>query len=367
MHETPLKGEVQLVVGCWPGRSFAWNSFARIFSDSLEAAGCHVIDVEDPRRLSTTIDVLHIHWPDQLFWGGTPNHRAAYRIWSTLRALRRLRRRGVRIVWMVHNLRPHELDGPRAMLWRWLSGGIARLADGFMTLSPATLPEVRSAFPGLRGKPAAQAWHPAYPRLAGLRDRASCRAVLGVGPGEVLVAFLGLIRPYKGVDALIAAFRSKAPPQARLLIAGDCETPSVVEEIRSLVAGDDRITLSFGRLSETAFAEHLVAADAVALPYRRYLHSGSIIHALSYARPVITPAAPFADALADLFGTQWVRTYENGRFPANAFDGLPPDGTSLDIRMLDPANIGAEARRLYLQLLQPREANCPSEERRLPT
>lgn len=351
----------QLTIGCWPGRSFEWNSFARIFADSVEAAGCRVVDVRDPRHIDEAIDVLHIHWPDQLFWGGTRDSRAAWRIATTLRALQRLGAGGVRIVWMVHNLKPHELGGFRGFLWQWLSAGVARLADGFMTLSPATVPIVRNAFPGLAGKPAGFAWHPAYPRLPDLPDRASCRAALGVGEGESLVAFLGLVRPYKGVEELIAAFRKRAPDHARLLIAGSCETSALAAALQSLAGGDRRIRLSFGRLDEQDFAEHLVAADAVALPYRRYLHSGSIVHALSYGRPVITPAAPFADALAELLGGQWVRTYPGSEIPGDAFDALPRGSGAPDIGMLDPAHMGEAARRLYQQLLRPREIPVPAE------
>ncbi len=185
------------VIGCWPGRSFEWNAFVQIFCDSLEAAGCKLVDVRDPRRLTADIDVLHIHWPDQLFWAG----RAIFvQPGASIRRCARSagsRARGVRIVWMVHNLKPHELGPVRALLWKWLSSGIAKLADGFMTLSPATIAIVRRTFPRLAGKPTAFAWHPAYPRLADIPARAICREALVVGDGESLLVFLGLIRPYK--------------------------------------------------------------------------------------------------------------------------------------------------------------------------
>lgn len=361
MQHKPLQAErCEPVVGCWPGRSFEWNSFAAIFSDSLEAAGCQVVEVRDPRRLAQPVDILHIHWPDQIFWGGTGTLRAAYRIGSTLRALRRLRSRGTRIVWMVHNLQPHDLSGPRRWLWRWFSAGVGRLADGFMTLSPATVPIVRSSFAGLRGKPAAFAWHPAYPRLRVLPDRSATRAALGVGKNETLTAFLGLIRPYKGVGELITAFRLKAANHARLLVAGHCEDSAAREMLETTCAGDPRVILAIGRLSDEDFAGYLLAADRIALPYRQYLHSGSIIHALSYERPVLTPAAPFAEALAERLGHTWLRTYSEEDIPADAFDSFSVDETRPDLTLLDPSHIGIAAIRLYRQLLRPSEASlCP--------
>ena len=45
-------------------------------------------------------------------------------------------------------------------------------------------------------------------------------------------------------------------------------------------------------------------------PFRRYLHSGSIVHALSAGRPVLTPATPFALSLAAELGRpDWLQTY----------------------------------------------------------
>jgi beta-1,4-mannosyltransferase len=347
------------VIGCWPGRSFAWNSFPAQFCDAIEHAGCKVMDVDDPASLKAHIDVLHIHWPEQIFWGGTSTARSTFRTVRTLHALNRLHAKGVRIVWTVHNLEPHELSPGKRLLWRWLSRSVANLADGFMTLSPATVSTVRSRIKLLAHKPFAVAWHPVYPRLPDVPDRANCRAALSIRPEERLFIMAGLLRRYKGAEELITAFSKTAPAHARLHIAGKCDDDALAVTLHDMAGRDDRISVAIERLSDTDFAHLLVAADAVVLPYRNYLHAGSIIHALSYARPVITPASPFATGLAEVVGTEWVRTFE-GQILADAFDDKQVPAGEPDLRLLNPTCTGEAAKRLYRRIIDVQQVDTAS-------
>jgi len=347
-----VEAGTRLVVGSWPGRSFGWNSFIATFCDALEAAGCEVVDVDDPRHVARRLDVLHVHWPEEIFWRGGGRVRLCARTVAMLGALARLKRDGTRIVWMVHNLRPHDLGGVRRPLWAVLGRRMARLADGFMTLSPATVAVVRDVVPGLARMPAASAWHPAYPGARPAPDRAACRARAGLPPDAHILAFLGLIRPYKGVEELIAAFRADPDPGRRLLIAGHSDKAGYGEGLARLAGDDPRIGVRLGRLDDRAFAGLTAAADAIVLPFRDYLHSGSMIHALSHARPVITPAAPFADALARQVGEDWVRTYRGALSPAALARGREWPTGAPDLSCLDAARLGVTARDFYRELVK---------------
>jgi len=340
----------RLVVGSWPGPSFSWNTFIAAFCDALAAAGCEVVDVDDPRRISRKLDVLHIHWPEQIFWKGGGSARTIYRTVITLHALARLKRSGVRIVWMVHNLKPHELSGVRRPLWRLIERRLTALADGFMTLSPATVRIVREALPGLKDTPYASPWHPAYPLAGPLPDRAASRHAAGLPPTGDVYAFLGLVRAYKGVGDLIAAFRDDPAPERRLLIAGHCDSAEYGAELQRLAVEDRRIHLRLGRLDEADFAMLTAAADVIVLPFRDYLHSGSMIHTLSHARPVITPSAPFADALAAEVGDRWVRTYQGKLTAADLASAERPIGEP-DLSGLSGAAMAAAAIALYERLV----------------
>jgi hypothetical protein len=80
----------QLRVGSWPGRDYH-NPFVRNFCQSLVKSRVSVIDVSDPRQIAASeIDVLHIHWPEKVFWDGGSFLRVIVRLFGTLKALRRL-------------------------------------------------------------------------------------------------------------------------------------------------------------------------------------------------------------------------------------------------------------------------------------
>lgn len=340
----------RIVVGTWPGRSLADNKFAGVFAESLAATGCDVLDIVDPAKVGDRLDVLHIHWPEQVFWLSGGRVRKLLHAVTAMRSIARMRKSGTKVVWMVHNLRPHDLKGPRRMIWPWIEGQILRNCDAFMTLSPSTIEVVRRAFPRLRSKPAAAALHPIYPIIPDLPDQAAARHSLSLPVRARIFALLGLIRPYKGTESLIRAFSAIPDPDARLLIAGRAETAEYGERIRTLAASDPRITVNLKFLSDRDFAVCLIAADALVLPYTGYLHSGAFAHALSYGRPVITPSSPFANDMADAVGKPWVHRYE-GPLSAEVLAEWPKPPASPELGALRPAALGEVALALYRQIL----------------
>lgn len=342
-----------IVVGTWPGLSFKSNEFVRTFAQSLIDEGCTVVDVTNPAGVRDRLDVLHVHWPELVFWQYGRRLGKALDIFRTFRAIRRMQRCGTRVVWMVHNLRPHDLSGLRRRIWPYIERFMLHHSDGFMTLAPSTIDVVHRTYPQLATRPAAAALHPVYRRIAGLPDRAACRADLSLAAEVKVFALPGLLRPYKGTEALITAFLQNRDPDNRLLIAGNPISRDYGAAITALAAGDPRIVLKFGFLDDWEFAMCLEAADCVVLPYQSSLHSGALVHALSYGRMVITPAAPFANDIAKAVGNQWVDCYQ-GDLKSEIFErrdwpaGLP------DLTSLQPREMGRTATAFYRSLVYSR-------------
>ena len=342
-----------LVVGTWPGPSYTNNDFARIFAEALTAEGCGVVDVQDLTSVREKLDILHVHWPEMVIWkgGGGGRLAKALYIFRALNAIRRMKRDGTRVVWMVHNLRPHDLKGYRRAAWRYIERFMHRHTDGFMTLAPSTIDVVRRAHPALASKPAVAALHPVYPRIAGLPDRAACRRELSLADGTTVFALLGHLRPYKGAEALIDAFLQDRDPNHRLLIVGRPITPEYGAEVAARAAADARITVKLGFLGEREFAACLEAVDFVVLPYHSSLHSGALVHALSYGRVVITPSIPFANDVAAAVGSGWVVCYPD-RLPPGLFDRLSIPAIPPDLTALQPREMGRTATAFYRTLVK---------------
>jgi glycosyltransferase involved in cell wall biosynthesis len=104
-------------------------------------------------------------------------------------------------------------------------------------------------------------------------------AELGAPAGPV-VLFFGLIRPYKGLDVLLEAWRAADRGAAELWVVG---MPRIDP---SFIAGPNvKTALRFVSGAELAGAFR--AADLVVLPYREIDQSGVLFTALAFGKPLL--------------------------------------------------------------------------------
>jgi glycosyltransferase involved in cell wall biosynthesis len=103
-------------------------------------------------------------------------------------------------------------------------------------------------------------------------------------PGGPVVLFFGLIRPYKGVDVLLEAWRrARRPDGAELWVVGMPRMDA------SFIHGlGVRTALRFVSGGELAAAFR--AADLVVLPYREIDQSGVLFTALAFGKPLLLTA-----------------------------------------------------------------------------
>lgn len=283
------------------------NPYNFLLYSALRRRGAVVEEVTPRRVLRARHDVVHLHWPEYSFtarWLGVAVLKA-----MILRvSLARLRGERVRIVWTVHNLAGHEPRHRRleARMWRWFVGRV----DGYIALSASGREAALARFPTLAARPGFVIPHGHYRgEYPDEVDRATARDRLGLPRDARVVAFVGAIRPYKNVPALVRAVRLVPGADWRLLVAGDPATDALEAEIRAAAGADPRIRLDLAFVPRADVQLYLRAADLVVLPYHDVLNSGSALLALSFERPVL---APERGALADLretAGAAWVRTY----------------------------------------------------------
>jgi glycosyltransferase involved in cell wall biosynthesis len=141
--------------------------------------------------------------------------------------------------------------------------------------------------------------HPSY--LGAYPDDATdaeARARYALAADDVVFAFVGNVRPYKGLDDLLAAFGSvTASPRPdgrrrRLLIAGrPLDDPTIAALLERAAAHPD-VVVDARRIPAEELSIPLRASDVVVLPYRASLTSGALLLALSFGRPVIAAASP---------------------------------------------------------------------------
>lgn len=231
-------------------------------------------------------DVFHVHWPEILVRGRT-RPRAVVRQMLSLLLLARIRLTRRALVRTMHNLRPHE-PPPRPA--RWILALFDRWTTQTIDLTTVTV--------GALDGPATVIPHGDYTGWFAGHDP------VDQVPGRMV--FVGIIRPYKRVPDLLAAFSAMRDPDLSLRVVGRPGTPDLAAQIRAAAAGDGRIELALGHADDRQLVDEVTGAEVVVLPYRDMVNSGAALLALSLNRPVIVPESATTIELAREVGPGWV-------------------------------------------------------------
>ncbi len=247
-------------------------------------------------------DVLHLHWPELLARGSGPIKTRLRWVAFALLLLRiRIGRKA--LVRTLHNLEPHERAGRwESALYRWCD----RSTTLFIRLNdhtPLPVPKPGITIPHGHYRD----WyrtHPSVPPVAGR------------------LLYFGLVRPYKGLEQLTAAFHDIPGDAVTLRLVGDAGAAG--GKLRSaLAAGEDaRFSTRLEYLTDADLAAEIGAAEVVVLPYRQMHNSGAAILALSLGRPVLVPDNEVTSDLADEMGPGWVIRFDDPLDGEALADGL---------------------------------------------
>lgn len=128
--------------------------------------------------------------------------------------------------------------------------------------------------------------HGVFEHLARQPDEWPLPAELAGAEGPVILCF-GLVRPYKGVDVLLEAFRELEG--AELWIVG-MPRMDLAEYERMAAACRGRVRFVSRFITDPEIPAYFRRADLVVLPYRRIEQSGVLYTALAFAKPILASA-----------------------------------------------------------------------------
>lgn len=312
-----------------PMRVLAWPAYLNRFLNPynwllythMSRLGARVDEFSPTRLLrGGRYRIWHLHWPDFIL-NQTSRRIATAWLAFLLRSMDAARRRGVKVVWTVHNLRAHE--GCHPALERWFWPRFTRRLDGYISLTETSRRAAVERFPALRDITGAVVPHGHYRGVyPDASTRAQARAALELPQRARVHLFIGHLRPYKSVPALVTAFRQLADPRAMLVVAGRPHSPELRADVERAAGDDPRVRLYLGFVPARRVQLYLRAADLVVLPYAEILNSGSSLLALSFDRPILVPAKGSLRELQAQVGSDWVRTYSGTLNAAELADGM---------------------------------------------
>jgi glycosyltransferase involved in cell wall biosynthesis len=204
-------------------------------------------------------------------------------VWSSIICLVQ-RRMSPRILFIGHNVLPHEARRVDRLLARWVLGQ----GDAIIVHS------LRDREDAIRLLPTANVHvtpHPTYEAFAQDKPSSSeARGALGLDDHVPVILFFGFVRPYKGLSYLLKALRIVvAQHNVHLLIAGEFwdDAGMYHDSIRSLGL-EDHVTIVDRYIPNEEVATYFAAADLVVLPYIDATQSGIVQLAFGFGVPVIT-------------------------------------------------------------------------------
>lgn len=277
------------------------NPYQRMLADSLARRNVEVqlattsgpLHLRQALKKTGPVDVVHVHWPEALM--ASPS---AVITWArsiiALAEVAYLKRRGVKIVWTVHNLVSHRLRFASTEVWALRR--LAKMADAIIVHFPDAAPLVRDRYQLPDESRITAIPHGNYlGRYENRVSRQEARQRLGLNAGDRALLFFGVIRPYKGLVDLLEAFANLPEPNARLIIAGNISHPEAQgmrETLDAAASRDKRIHTHFGYVPDDEIQIYMNAADAVVLPFDDTFTSGSAVLAMGFGKAIVTPDLP---------------------------------------------------------------------------
>ncbi len=181
---------------------------------------------------------------------------------------------------LAHNVVAHE----NWALADWLTNFVFSAADRILVLSRASQKELNKKAPLRISRKAVLGFHPIYSHAGQNLDR-----IPNPEKAKTLL-FFGLIKPYKGLDVLLAAMPEvlKSLPEIKLLIAGEVYGDSSIypDQIQSLGIGNN-VESHLRYISETELGKFFARSGLCVLPYKSASQSGVIATSYSFGVPVL--------------------------------------------------------------------------------
>ncbi len=222
---------------------------------------------------------------------------------------------------------------------------VVRLASAFTVHSSFDAALVRSRYRIGRTREIAVLPHGPHDHYQGAVTSEPAAPLRDAPPDACNLLFFGVIRPYKGLEDLVAAFDLLPPDQIErywLTVVGETwEGWTLPAELIARSQYADRITFVNRYVHDNELDAYLRGADAVILPYRRSSLSGPLHVAMGYGLPIVmSDVGGNAEAAAGYGGIVLIPPGDPGAL-RDAIETLAPS----DVRHAHPHSWGHTAAR----------------------
>jgi len=255
----------------FPGKS----QFVAERDSSDEIMAARILDSINPISFKVTAKEISAFNPDVLLM----KYWMSFLGYSLGNVAKRLKKTS-KIITILDNVIPHE----KRFFDSFLTKYFLKQNDCFVAMSDSVEKDLYTLMPHAK---CLRIDHPLYDHFGEGIKQQEARNKLGVEAAKKTVLFFGIIRAYKGLDALIRAF-DKLDDSYQLIIAGECyEDISTYKQLIEKSSAGNRIFLFDQYIADENVSTFFSAADVCVLPYRSATQSGIISISYHFNVPII--------------------------------------------------------------------------------
>lgn len=219
--------------------------------------------------------ILHVQWIPLIT-------RTPLELWF----LKLAKAMGVKIVYTVHNVLPHDTG----LTYKSIYKKIYLFVDTLICHSVQARNELIAEF----GMSDEKIWVIPHGPMSHDRvniSRADARKLLSYREDQVVILCFGVIRPYKGIEFLLDALKiiTKKYKNTSLVIAGNGEA-AYLDKIRKYISElklNEHVRQDFKYIPDNELPIYFQAADILVYPYKNITQSGALLTGMTYGKPIV--------------------------------------------------------------------------------
>ncbi len=294
--------------------------------------GAEIFEFSFGKALRFNYDIIHIHWPE---WYLNSNYflKAASYSFLLIVILLVAKCFGIKVVWTIHNLKPHEIKYRflNKIFWRVYP----KLVDGIISLSDAN-EKIAVKFHSIKDNVSrATIYHGLYTEIYNNNIKSNeAKELLNINKKDRVCLFLGQVKKYKNVDELVKVFTSGGGlNKYTLIIAGKFESEEYYKETLELIGDNENILLYNKFISDDDLQVFFNAADLSVLPFKDIFNSGSALLSLTFNTSVLLPESENFLEYGRLIKNTKIYTYKESLTQASILEAI--EGNSNDSNFIN--------------------------------
>ncbi len=302
----------QLKVMAFPAYTSKSNAYNKLLYSAVEKEEVEVIEFTFKRAYLNKADILHVHWPE-FFLNSHYWIKAFVFSCALLLSFFALKLKGTKLVWTIHNLKPHQVKHPLTSKIYWFF--YKKMVNGVLSMSHANHKIAVENIPQIRNLPYAITFHGLYETQTRQLNQSESRKHLKLPEDTSILLCLGQIKAYKGYEKLIELAQQAHDNPINgikpiyVLVAGKSDEPEYIAFIKEKTANLN-FDLRVGFVSNEDLPHYFKAADISVIPFNAIFNSGSALMSISQEVKTLIPWTPNFEEYADLLDGGLI-TYEN--------------------------------------------------------